>query len=107
MKETKNIKKSQLCFDPKVARKLLKMNNEPKFCPYCGVALSDGCECHKNIVIDIKANRENTEKTIFVFDNNETFKTDFNQLMDELKAKKEAEQDIEVEFDIEVEVDFD
>lgn len=99
MKEIKN-KKSQLCFEPKVARKLLKLNGEPKFCPYCGVALADGCGCHKNIVIDIKANRENTEKTIFVFDNNEAFKADFNQLMDELKAKKEAEVEIEVEFDV-------
>ena len=104
MKEIKN-KKSQLCFDAKIARKLLKMNGEPKFCTYCGAALADGCECHKNIVIDIKANRENTDKTIFVFDNNESFKADFNQLMDELKAKKEAE--IEIEYDVEVEVDVD
>ena len=95
MKETKNIKKSQLCFDPKVARKLLKMNGELKFCPYCGAALSDGCECHKNIVIDIKANRENTEKSIFVFDNNATFQNDFNLLMDEIKAQKEAEREYE------------
>lgn len=94
MKEIKN-KKSQLCFEPKIARKLLKLNGELKFCPYCGVALADGCECHKNIVIDIKANRENTEKTIFVFDNNEEFKADFNQLMDELKEKKEAETEFE------------
>ena len=104
MKEIKN-KKSQLCFEPKVARKLLKLNGELKFCPYCGTALVDGCDCHKNIVVDIKANRENAEKTIFVFDNNESFKTDFNQLMDELKAKKEAEQEIEFEFEVEVDLD--
>jgi hypothetical protein len=102
MKEIKN-KKSQLCFEPKAARKLLKLNGELKFCPYCGVALADGCKCHKNIVIDIKANRENTDKTIFVFDNNESFKVDFSQLMDELKAKKE----IEIEFDGEIEVEID
>jgi hypothetical protein len=94
MKEN-NIKKSQLCFDPKVARKLLKMNGELKFCPYCATALSEGCECHKNIVIDIKANRENIEKSIFVFDNNQSFQADFNQLMDEIKAKKEAETEVE------------
>lgn len=99
MKEIKN-KKSQLCFEPKIARKLLKMNGEPQFCPYCGKSLQAGCECHKNIIIDIKANRENTEKTIFVFDNNETFKADFNQLMDELKAKKEAEEPEQLHFDI-------
>ena len=94
MKEIKN-KKSQLCFDPKVARKLLKMNGELKFCPYCGVELSEKCSCHKNIVIDIKANRENTEKSIFVFDNNETFQCDFNQIMDEIKTKNETEQEFE------------
>ena len=104
MKEIKN-KKSQLCFEPKVARKLLKLNGELKFCPYCGTALVEGCDCHKNIVVDIKANRENVEKTIFVFDNNEAFKADFNQLMDELKAKKEAEQEIEFEFEVEVDID--
>lgn len=99
MQEIKN-KKSQLCFEPKVARKLLKLNGEIKFCPYCGVAMTEACGCHKNIVIDIKANRENVEKTIFVFDNNESFKTDFNQLMDELKAKKEAEfEQTSVDFD--------
>lgn len=101
MKEIKN-KKSQLCFEPKVARKLLKLNDELKFCPYCGVALTEGCECHKNIVIDIKANRENTEKTIFVFDNNANFRQDFELLMDELKAKKEAETEYE-----QISIDFD
>ena len=101
MKEN-NVKKSQLCFDPKVARKLLKMNSELKYCPYCGTALVEGCECHKNIVIDIKANRENIEKSIFVFDNNASFQSDFNQLMDEIKAKKEAEAEVE---SISIEVD--
>lgn len=91
MRENKT-KKSQLCFEPKVARKLLKMNNELKFCPYCGASLEKGCECHKNIVIDIKANRENTEKTILVFDNNTSFQADYAQLLDELKAKQESEQ---------------
>lgn len=100
MKEIKN-KKSQLCFEPKVARKLLKMNGTLKFCPYCGIALTDGCECHKNIVIDIKANRENAEKTIFVFDNNSNFRQDLEQIMDELKAKKEHEEpeQLRINFD--------
>ena len=51
-------KKSQLCFDPRVARRLLKMNGEIKFCQYCGASINEGCACHKNIIIDIKANRE-------------------------------------------------
>lgn len=88
-------KKSQLCFDPRVARRLLKMNGEIKFCQYCGASINEGCACHKNIIIDIKANRENVEKSIFVFDNNESFKNDFTLIMDEIKAKKEAESDVE------------
>ena len=88
-------KKSQLCFDPRVARKLLKMNGEIKFCQYCGASIKDGCECHRNIIIDIKANRENIEKSIFVFDNNESFRNDFALVMDEIKAKKEAETEDE------------
>ena len=100
MKENKT-KKSQLCFEPKVTRKLLKLNGELKFCPYCGKALEENCECHKNIVIDIKANRENTEKSIFVFDNNSNFRKDFEKLMDELKAKKESEEpeQLSIDFD--------
>lgn len=100
MNGIRNDKKSQLVFDPKVARKLLKMNGDLKFCPYCGKALSEGCECHKNIVIDIKANRENTEKSIFVFDNNMVFQGDFNLVMDEIKAKKEAEESEQLVMDI-------
>ena len=30
------IKKSQLIFDMKLVRKLLKMNGEVRFCPFCG-----------------------------------------------------------------------
>lgn len=95
MDENRNTKKSLLVFDPKVARRLLKMNGEPRFCLYCGTPLVEGCACHKNIVIDIKANRENTDKSIFVFDNNESFRLDFEQFMDEIKAKQEAEREFE------------
>ena len=84
-------KKSKLIFDMKVARKLLKMNGELKFCPYCGKALTEQCECHKNIVIDVKPLRGSEEASIAVFDNNEAFQKDVNQLMEEIKIKKEAE----------------
>ena len=50
-------KKSKLCFDMKIARKLLKMNGEIKFCPYCGKGIEENCECHKNFVVDIKPYR--------------------------------------------------
>ena len=66
-------KTSKLIFDMKVVRKLLKMNGEPKFCPYCGEALANKCECHKNIVIDVKPLRGSEDASIAVFLNNESF----------------------------------
>lgn len=72
----KDTRKSRLIFDAKIARKLLKMGF---------------------VVIDIKPNRENTEKSIFVFENTEEFKDALTQLMDEIKAKKEIEKESEFE----------
>ena len=77
-------RKSRLIFDAKIARKLLKQGF---------------------VVTDIKPNRENTDKSIFIFENTEEFKVALQELMDELKAKKEAE--VEIEFDVEVEIDVD
>lgn len=102
MKDMRNEnKKSKLIFDPRITRKLLKMNGEPKFCPYCGKALTEQCECHNNMVIDVKPLRGSTEASIAVFANTESFQKDLTQVMDELKAKaeKEAEPD-QVSFDI-------
>jgi translation initiation factor 1 (eIF-1/SUI1) len=82
----KDTRKSRLIFDAKIARKLLKQGF---------------------VVIDIKPNRENTDKTIFVFENTDEFKIALEKLMDELKAKKEAEIEIEFEGEIEVEIDID
>lgn len=84
-------KKSKLIFDMKVVRKLLKMNDEIKFCPYCGKSIADNCKCHKNIIIDVKPLRGSNEASIAVFDNNEAFQADFAQIMNEIKAKKESE----------------
>ena len=84
----KDMRKSRLIFDARIARKLLKMGF---------------------VVIDIKPNRENTEKSIFVFENTEEFKQALTQIMDEVKEKKEEEAkikvDVELEFDVEVELD--
>ena len=74
----KDTRKSRLIFDAKIARKLLKQDF---------------------VVIDIKPNRENADKSIFVFENTEEFKKALEQLMDEIKAKKEAEAD-KPEFDV-------
>lgn len=66
----KDMRKSRLIFDAKIARKLLKMGY---------------------VVIDIKPNRENTDKSIFVFENTDEFKQALTQIMDEIKATKETE----------------
>lgn len=66
----KDTRQSRLIFDAKIARKLLKMGF---------------------VVIDIKPNRENTDKSIFVFENTEEFKCALTQILDEIKAQKEAE----------------
>lgn len=92
-------KKSKLIFDPRVTRKLLKMNGELKFCPYCGKELSENCACHKNIVVDVKPMRGAEDTTIAVFANNEAFQADLTQIMDEIKAKKEAEEKPEIDVD--------
>ena len=88
-------KKSQLVFDPKMARKLLKLNGEVKFCPFCATPMAEGCDCHKNIVVDIKPyrNEENvivSDRSVLVFENNAAFQSDYNQMIEEAKAKKEA-----------------
>lgn len=98
------IKKSQLVFDPKIGRKLLKMNGEIKFCPFCGKGINENCGCHLNIVVDIKPYRENdimTDRSVLVFDNNAAFQADYAQLVEEAKAKKEAEEpeQLSIDFD--------
>jgi hypothetical protein len=94
-------KKSQLVFDMKLVRKLLKMNGEIRFCPYCGKSVDEGCECHKNIVIDVKPKRETENETIAVFQNNSAFQADYNQLIEEAKAKREADEpeQLSIDFD--------
>ena len=73
----KDTRKSRLIFDAKIARKLLKMGY---------------------VVIDIKPNRENTDKSIFVFENTEEFKKALAEILDEIKAEKEPEYE-QMSFD--------
>jgi hypothetical protein len=68
----KDTRKSRLIFDAKIARKLLKLGY---------------------VVIDIKPNRENTDKSVFVFENTDAFKDALTQIMDEIKAKQEADSE--------------
>ena len=98
-------KKSQLVFEPKLARRLLKMNGEVKFCPFCGKGIEENCGCHKNLVIDIKPYRnENnviiSDRSVLVFDNNSAFQVDYNQMIEEAKAKKENEEPEQLSIDL-------
>ena len=100
------IKKSQLCFDPKMARRLLKLNGEVKFCPFCATPISEVCECHKNLVVDIKPYRNEDgvivpDRSVLVFDNNSAFQADYNQMIEEAKIKKETEEleRLSIDFD--------
>jgi hypothetical protein len=97
MNNTNETKTSKLIFDMKLTRKLLKMNGEPKFCPYCGKTLAEKCECHKNMIIDVKPLRGSDEASIAIFANNESFQKDLDALMTEIKAKKEKPVEDKVE----------
>ena len=109
MKEIRNENKtSRLVFDMRVVRKLLKMNGDPKYCPYCGKLLTENCGCHKNMIIDVKKARGTDEATIAVFMNNESFQKDFTDVMDDMKAKPDTKKDPVVAQDTDhVEMDLD
>lgn len=74
----KDTRKSRLIFDAKIARKLLKQGF---------------------VVIDIKPNRENTDKSIFVFENTDAFQQGLSQLMEEIKAKKAEPEQLTMDLD--------
>ena len=104
MKENKN-KKSQLVWDPKITRKLLKMNDEMHFCPVCGKPMEENCSCHRNLIIDYKPYRNSDgvvvpESSVPVFANNPTFQADYAKLVEESKAKKEAEEPEQLRIDL-------
>lgn len=97
-------KKSQLVFDPKMTRRLLKLNGEAKFCPFCATPMSEGCECHKNIVVDIKPYRNEDgvvvpDRSVLVFDNNASFQADYNQMIEEARSKKEEDEPEQLGFE--------
>lgn len=101
MREFRNEnKKSKLVFDMRVVRRLLKMNGEVKYCPYCGKALAEKCECNKNIIVDCKPLRNGNGESVMVFDNNESFQKAFSEIMDEIKAKKEQDAEEQLAADV-------
>ena len=63
-------KKAKLVFNAGVVRKLLKA----------------GCR-----IIDVKADRDNKDKTVFVFERDEAFENAFAEINEELKKVKEEQ----------------
>lgn len=63
-------KQYKLIFNAGVARKLLKMN----------------CQ-----IVDIKADHENKDKTVFVFEKTDKFESAFAQINEEIKKSKSEE----------------
>lgn len=99
----KTNKKTQLVWDPKIVRKLLKLNAEIKFCPFCASPIENGCECHKNFIVDYKPYKNSEgviepNRSVAVFQNNKKFQEDNAKLIDEIKAKKEVEELEQVEI---------
>lgn len=83
-------KKSQLVWDARIVRTLLKKNpkNEAKYCRYCGKLLVDGCDCQQPFeIIDIKKARNTVDGTIAIFANTPWFKKALEEVTEEFKAK--------------------
>lgn len=68
--EAKQMKEAQLVFNMGVARRLIRRN----------------CT-----VVDLKPDRENPDKTIVVFKNDEHFRAEFAKINEEIAAAKAAE----------------
>ena len=64
----KDTRVSRLVTDPRVARKLLKKGF---------------------VVIDIKPNKSNPDKSVFIFENTDSFKVALEEVMAEITAKDE------------------
>ena len=81
------------------------MNDEIRYCPYCGKEMSEHCGCHKNIIVDIKPYRNedkvfDKDRSVFVFSNNETFQADYNRLMEEATAKNVEAEPEQIAMDL-------
>lgn len=69
----KDTRVSRLVTDPRVARKLLKKGY---------------------VVIDIKPNKSNPDKSVFIFENTEEFKVALEEVTAEIKVKEEVKEEI-------------
>ena len=68
----KDTRVSRLVCDARVARKLLKSGF---------------------VVIDIKPNKSNPDKSVFIFENTDAFKVALDEITAEVKAKDEVKKD--------------
>lgn len=68
----KDTRVSRLVADPRIARKLLKKGF---------------------VVIDIKPNKSNPDKSVFLFENTEEFKIALEEVTTEVKAKEEVKEE--------------
>ena len=67
--------------------------------------MEEHCDCHSNIVVDVKPYRGEDgvivpDRTVFVFDNNDKFRADYAKLIEEAKAKREAEEPEQLSIDL-------
>lgn len=69
----KDTRVSRLITDPRIARKLLKKGY---------------------VVIDIKPNKSNPDKSVFIFENTEEFKVALDEVTAEIKAKEEIKEEV-------------
>ena len=69
----KDMRVSRLVTDPRIARKLLKKGY---------------------VVIDIKPNKSNPDKSVFIFENTEEFKAALDEVTAEIKTKEEVKEEI-------------
>ena len=68
----KDTRVSRLVTDPRIARKLLKKGF---------------------VVIDIKPNKSNPDKSVFIFENTEEFKIALEEVTTEIKSKEEIKEE--------------
>ena len=68
----KDTRVSRLVADPRIARKLLKKGF---------------------VVIDIKPNKSNPDKSVFIFENTEEFKVALEEVTAEIKSKEEVKEE--------------
>ena len=71
----KDTRVSRLVTDARVARKLLKRGF---------------------VVIDIKPNKSNPDKSVFIFENTEEFKVALEEVTAEIKSKEEVKEPVEM-----------